>query len=104
LYRESAHPSKLTQVALRYVNQIEIPLDDTELEEYFHVLPQIPTPIPQIFPSFLLNVDVPYDSETNALKIIFGTVVPKVKGNVAYLLGLSMYSVDIVPSDNHVAD
>ena len=105
LYRESAHPSKLTHIALRYIDHIEVPIEGTELEAYFRVLPQIPHPIPQGFASFLLNVDIPYDSATKALRVSFGTVMPKAQGNVAYVLDLNMFSVDdVVPSDNQIAD
>jgi uncharacterized protein (TIGR04255 family) len=104
LYLETAHPSKLTQITLRYINQIELPFG-TEMETYFRLLPQVPTPVPQRFSSFLMNVDIPDDSATNVLKVVFGTVVPKTEGNVAYVLGLNVFNISDIPSsDNHIED
>ncbi|BCL81874.1 TIGR04255 family protein [Ktedonobacteria bacterium brp13] len=104
-YQKAAHPSGLISVALRYINHVEIPLNEAELEEYFSVLPQVPAPIPQIFPSFLLNVDIPYTSPSSALRITFGTIIPKLENSSAYVLDLNMYSLsDAIPSDAHIID
>lgn len=105
MYSKVAHPSGLANVALHYVNYIELPGADVELEEYFRVMPQVPQPIPQVFPSFLLNVDIPYSSPASGLRIIFGTVVPKTLGTFAYLLDLNMLCAnDSVPSNDHVLE
>lgn len=92
MYARAAHPTGLTSVALRYVNHIEMPLKDMELEDYFNLMPQVPHPIPQIFPTFLLNVDVLYELPVSGLRITFGTVVPKIAENFAYVLDLNMLS------------
>ncbi len=92
MYMKAANPTGLTSVALRYVNHIEISRKDIELEDYFNLMPQVPQPIPQIFPTFLLNIDVPYETPVSGLRIIFGTVVPKVAENLAYVLDLNMLS------------
>ena len=103
-YFNAANSSGLSSVALRYINHIEPPYPDVELEDYFRVMPQIPQPIPQIFPAFLLNVDIPYESPVSGLRIIFGTVVPKMQGNFAYVLDLNMYSTnDSLPSNEEVS-
>ncbi len=104
-YSNAANSSGLSNIALRYINHIELPYADVELEDYFRVMPQIPQPIPQIFPAFLLNVDIPYESPVSGLRIIFGTVVPKKLGDFAYVLDLNMYSTnDSVPTNEHVSD
>ena len=92
VYHKTAHPESLANVVLRYVNRIDFLYTEIELEEYFRILPQVPNPIPQIFPSFLLNVDVPYNSLKSGLRIIFGTVLPEGVTKLAYLLDLSMSS------------
>lgn len=105
MYGKAAAPTGLINIGLRYVNHIELPYTKMELEDYFHVLPHVPHPIPQIFPSFLLNVDVPYDSPISGLRITFGTVVPKTLGNFAYVLDLHMFSTnDAIPAIDQIAD
>lgn len=104
-YSNAANSPELSNIALRYVNHIELADADAELEDYFRVMPQIPRPIPQIFPAFLLNVDIPYESLLTGLRITFGTVVPKSPGNFAYVLDLSMYSTKgSVPANELVSD
>lgn len=105
IYSKAAHPSGLTNIALRYINHIELSHADEELEDYFRVMPQVPSPIPQIFPSFLLNLDIPYNSPESGLRITFGTVVPKKPGSFAYILDLNMSSKnDSVPSNDQVME
>ena len=99
VYSKAAHSTGLRNVTLRYVNHIELSHGEVELEDYFRVMPQIPPPIPQIFPAFLLNVDIPYESPASGLRITFGTVVPKTAGAFAYVLDFNMYSTNDVPNE-----
>lgn len=104
IYEKAAHPTSLTRIGLRYVNHIELSPLELELEDYFRVLPQVPKPIPQIFPSFLLNVEVPYDSPRSNLRITFGTIVPRTPNNYAYLLDIDLSSInDTIPSSSEVS-
>lgn len=105
MYSKAAHPTGLTNVALRYVNHIELSRGDIELEDYFRVMPQVPQPIPQVFPAFLLHIDIPYDSPVSGLRIIFGTVVPRTTEDFAYVLDFNMFSANnAVPSNDHISD
>ena len=92
VYHKIAQPERVANVTLRYVNRIEFPHGELELDDYFRILPQVPNPIPQIFPTFLLNVDVPYHTLQSVLRIVFGTVIPEGQAQLAYLLDLSMLS------------
>lgn len=95
VYYKAAQAENLSSVVLRYVNRIELPHTDLELEDYFRILPQVPNPIPQVFPTFLLNVEVPYQSLHSNLRLIFGTVIPEGEAKLAYLLDLSMFSLNV---------
>jgi len=104
VYRGTAHSENLANVILRYVNRINIPQADFELDSYFRVIPQVPNPVPQIFQGFLLNIDVPYQSLQSVLRLTFGTVNPEGEAKHAYLLDLSMYSLAFaVPSIDEIS-
>lgn len=105
VYCETANLESLANVILRYVNRVDIPYTEFELEDYFRILPQVPTPIPQMFPRFLLNVDVPYHLLRSNLRITFGTAIPEGEAKIAYLLDLSMFSLtSAAPSKDEVSD
>lgn len=105
VYYKTANLESLVNVILRYVNRIDIPYTEFELEDYFRILPQAPNPIPQMFPRFLLNVDVPYHVLRSNLRITFGTAIPEGEAKIAYLLDLSMFSLtSAVPSKDEVSD
>lgn len=104
-YRKAAKPLSLTRLGLRYVNHIALPYTEFELEDYFRILPQVPDPIPQVFPTFLLNIEVPYTSPECGLRIIFATVVPETPNTLAHVLDLDIFSTDnAIPSIDEVSN
>lgn len=104
IYHEIANSPELIRIALHYVNRIEFSQTELELEDYFNVLPQIPDPIPQVFPSFLVNVDIPYGTSIGGLRITFGTVLAEASDKFAYVLDLDMSSSnEYVPPINQVS-
>ena len=94
LYYSAAHPNALNRLGLRYVNRIGMSSINFELEDYFKLVPSVPNPIPQIFPSFLLNIEVPYETPQSGLRMIFGTVVPENEERLAYILDFDMFSTN----------
>ena len=105
IYYDEAKPLGFARAGLRYVNRIELPYEDVELEDYFCVLPKVPHPVPQVFPSFLLQVDIPYSSAQSVLRIVFGALVPGESANLAYALDVDMYSLDnAVPKIDQISD
>lgn len=105
IYQEVAGEAFPIRLGLRYVNQIDLPFTDVKLEEFFRVLPQVPSPIPQDFSSFLFNVEVAYNSPESGLRIIFGTVLSENVNHTVYVLDLDMFSSEqAIPSGNQVAE
>lgn len=104
-YTEVENHASLEEVELRYVNRIEFPFTDIDLKEYFQVLPHIPEPIPQNFSSFLFNVELPYESPSSKLRVIFGSVVPENDNKLAFVLDLNMAgSNNIVISTQQISE
>lgn len=102
-YKVTKSPD-LKRVELRYVNRIELS-EDAEIEAYFHLLPQIPGPIPQDFHSFLFQIEIPYTAPVSVLKMLFGTLQPSTEANSSYVLDIAMFSpLEHVPDVDHVAN
>jgi len=53
-----AKPTKITRIALRYVNRIEIPIGG-DFKEYILTVPEIAPGIPQSLPAFLMRLVIP---------------------------------------------
>jgi uncharacterized protein (TIGR04255 family) len=65
-YISVARPAKITRIALRYVNVIEIPAG-VDFKEYILTIPEIAPGIPQALPSFLMRLVVPSPAGTMAI-------------------------------------
>jgi uncharacterized protein (TIGR04255 family) len=59
VYCEVANPSATTRVAVRYVNQIDIPLPHVEYKDYFRTAPEVSPDLPQGLSSFFMQLQFP---------------------------------------------
>ena len=60
VYRKVANPLAIDQIALRYVNRIEIPAPFTDFREYVLTAPDIAPGLPQGLSHFLMQLVVPF--------------------------------------------
>jgi uncharacterized protein (TIGR04255 family) len=62
-YVRVAHPEKITRIALRYINRIEIPLPVKDFKEYIHTTPEVARELPQGLAHFFMRLVIPYAAE-----------------------------------------
>ncbi|OGW00915.1 MAG: hypothetical protein A3D97_03675 [Nitrospinae bacterium RIFCSPHIGHO2_12_FULL_39_42] len=68
LYFQANTPVKITRIALRYINRIEIPLPIKDFKEYILTTPEIAPNLPQGLSSFFMQLVIPNpDIEANAI-------------------------------------
>lgn len=58
LYFKMTNPSKITRIALRYINRIEIPLPIKDFKEYILGIPDIPPKLPQELAHFFIQFTI----------------------------------------------
>ncbi len=82
LYRDITTPEAITRVAVRYINNLSIPLPIKDFGEYLTAPPIVPEPLPQGITSFLNRVVIHEPSLdahaiiTQALEQVEGDVAP----------------------------
>ncbi len=82
IYREVACPDLVTRVALRYINNLKIPMPIKDFDEYLVCPPRVPDELPQGVSSFLTRIIIHEPSIeanaviTQALESVLGDVVP----------------------------
>jgi uncharacterized protein (TIGR04255 family) len=59
IYREMVVPVKVTRVAVRYINQIDIPLQQLDYKEYFRTTPEVSPDLPQGLSGFFMQLQFP---------------------------------------------
>ncbi|MBV9215791.1 MAG: TIGR04255 family protein [Acidobacteria bacterium] len=64
VYQDVMHPAQITRIAVRYINQINIPSLRAELKDYVNTYPQLSDRIPanlRDFNSFLMSLQLPQE-------------------------------------------
>ena len=85
IYASVSNPKKVTRMALRYINRIEIPLPIRDFKDYIATVPEIAPGIPQGLASFLMRLEIPVD-EFQAVAIITESMDSREIGSVAPLI------------------
>jgi len=68
LYYRIAGPLKITRLALRYINRIDIPLPFNTFKDYILTLPEVSPALPQALSGFFMQLAIPNpDIEANAI-------------------------------------
>jgi uncharacterized protein (TIGR04255 family) len=58
LYSKMTNPAKITRIALRYINRIEIPLHTKDFKEYILGIPDVPHKLPQELSHFFMQFTI----------------------------------------------
>ncbi len=93
IYTQICNPSNVSRVALRYINQIVIPQEKIEIEDYFQLYPNIPKSIPQDINKLFMNVLMPQiDIDKDAYaNINFAFQGSHDLGSIAFILDFDLH-------------
>ncbi len=84
-YLEIAKPKNTTRLALRYINQIDIPLPFGDFKEYILTVPEIAPGLPNVLSEFVMRLVIPIE-EIKCNAIVLETMKPiETKNNQRFL-------------------
>jgi uncharacterized protein (TIGR04255 family) len=99
-YVRIAKPRRVTRIAVRTLNRIELPIPTGDLRQWVRIVPDMPEGLPQSISEMFVRFVVPVPAE-QAVVILTETlpVVPATEGRVAVILDLDVvcaaeFSVD----------
>lgn len=75
VYHSVAHPLKVTRLAVRYINRLDIPYAPIELTDWLRTVPEISPALRQVVESYFMNLAIPQE-DIGAKAIINQTLVP----------------------------
>jgi len=87
-YKEVANPKGVMRIGLRYINQIELPMESVELKEFFNFYPHLGGELPQEHGSFVVGVQLMYENERDVLKLELASAGVEREGGLAKRLDL----------------
>lgn len=99
IYRSVAKPSKLTRLAVRYINRIDIPLPLSDFKDYLRTVPEVSPDLPQQLAGYFMQLVIPqYDIESLAL--INETIIEPASQNlVSVVLDIDIFRTTDLPSN-----
>jgi len=101
VYREVTKPQSIARLAVRYINQIDIPKTSVELKDYFRTSPEISDDLPQRTDGFFMQVRLP-QKDIGATAILNQTMVPPTKpGVTSIILDIDIFREETVPDDDN---
>jgi uncharacterized protein (TIGR04255 family) len=103
LYREAVSPQKITRVAVRYINQIDIPVRAIDYKDYFRTAPEVSPVLPQELSGFFMQLHFP-QPDLGGLLILTQTAVPPPRPNMnSVILDLDVFKDGVeIASDDEV--
>lgn len=75
LYRETVPTASARRVALRYINQLDLPADLRDFRDYLRTYPEVSSDLPQRLAGFFVQVQIPIEG-SGAMLMLTQTVVP----------------------------
>jgi uncharacterized protein (TIGR04255 family) len=81
----------LRRIGLRYINQLEIPGETLDLDQYLNFRPFVGPGLPQLLQGFILGIQMPYDEERDMLRLQLTTIEATAAGVSTLLLDMDYY-------------
>jgi uncharacterized protein (TIGR04255 family) len=102
IYREVARPTKIRRVAVRYINQLDLPCNRVDPEDYLNAYPYVSEKLPDALRSigpFLMNLQLLQDDLKGVLVFNQALTAPKKPDTVSIVLDFDL-SVSDPPVTN----
>ena len=90
VYFRTAKPIRITRIALRYINRIEIPLPLKDLKEYILTTPEIAPKLPQALTHFFMRLVIP-NPDIDATAIITQTIEPPIANRLPLIFDIDVF-------------
>lgn len=94
IYRTVAIPNGIRRIGLRYINRLDMPFQSVEIEDYLIAVPKVPPSIPQVFPTWLQRVEIPFVDSNGLMVLQSGSVRQESQTNPSFLLDLDFITIN----------
>lgn len=106
-YVAKSQAEKVTRVAVRYINMIELPLPTGELKEYLSAPPEIPEDLPQELSGFFSRIVI-VNKQIDAIALVTQALEPSSENKAQVILDIDVFrenkEVAWAAGDPHVWD
>jgi uncharacterized protein (TIGR04255 family) len=90
VYRDAVRPIKMTRIAVRYINQLDVPWPFDDFKDYLRTVPEISTALPQTLSSFFMRLEFPQADFEGMLVLTQSSVPPPHSGLASFILDIDV--------------
>ena len=102
IYRGAVNPEKVTRVAVRYINQVDIPLRAIDYKDYFRTTPEVSPDLPQGLSGFFMQLQFPQADFGGMLILTQTAVTPPGPDTNSVILDLDVFKAEDMIWDEEV--
>lgn len=100
IYVETAAPSEVSRIAVRYINRVLLPLPLGEFAQYLTAPPALPSGVPKLISGFFTRVDI-QDADTGIAANVVQALEPLLDGKyVPVILDIDVYRKNLSDEAN----
>jgi uncharacterized protein (TIGR04255 family) len=94
-----AQPEVVTRIGVRYINRLDLPLQNLDFKHYLRTVPEVSPDLPQALSGYFMQLQIPQE-DLKATLFINQTLVPPPGPNlVSVLLDLDFFRAVEVPQE-----
>ena len=97
MYREMTQPRRVTRLAVRYINRIDIPNHSVDLKQYFRTSPEISSDLPQNLTGFFMQLRIPQEDLDGQVLINQTIIPPDREGVISVVFDLDLFRAEDIP-------
>lgn len=104
-YVDAMSPARVSRVAVRFVNRIDVPREAFEVKDYLRTSLDLSPYLPQLMTGFFIQTEVPLPRHKATARITSATAEPPSAGLSSVLLDIDAYrQVDLALTDEGASD
>lgn len=91
IYSRAVAPTRITRLAVRYINQIDVPQSLIEYKDYFRTVPEVSPDLPQGLSGFFMQLQFPQVDFGGTLILTQMSIQPPAEGFTSVVLDLDVF-------------
>lgn len=99
LYRAACEPISVSRVAVRFINQLDVPLPVRDLRDFLRTYPELSSDMDPQISGFFMQLQCPQDNNATAV-ITQGLITPAMPNVVSILLDIDMFAATEIPTED----
>lgn len=98
VYRSVVQPVRVTRLAVRYINRLDLPFPVTNLKEYLRTVPEVSSDLPQELAGYFMQLRIPQKDIGSVLLVNQTIIEPAKPGVASVVLDIDVFRADDPPS------